>query len=136
MEGRSGPRPEAKDQSYTPSRSTRGRQKPDIPSGHTDVVADLVMPWFLSLNTFSATDNIQVLLKYEATKSLLIYKATPSRGVSSQWGLTTTRRQELAGLVISWMLSRNTFRCLLMPPFPSLLPPFPRPANRRRRLRV
>uniref|UniRef100_A0A8R7PJ07 Uncharacterized protein n=1 Tax=Triticum urartu TaxID=4572 RepID=A0A8R7PJ07_TRIUA len=33
----------------------------------------------------------------------------------------------IAGLVMPWMLSRRTFRCRLAPPFPSPLPPLPRP---------
>ena len=33
----------------------------------------------------------------------------------------------MAGLVIPWMLSRRIFLWRLAPPFPSPLPPFPRP---------
>ncbi|KAG8471483.1 hypothetical protein CXB51_036533 [Gossypium anomalum] len=33
----------------------------------------------------------------------------------------------MAGLVIPWMLSLKTLRCLLAPPFPRPLPPFPLP---------
>ena len=36
-------------------------------------------------------------------------------------------RRRIAGLVMPWMLSRRTFLCLLAPPFPSPLPPLPRP---------
>jgi len=36
-------------------------------------------------------------------------------------------RRRMAGLVIPWMLSRNTFLWRLAPPLPSPLPPFPRP---------
>uniref|UniRef100_A0A913KUS5 Uncharacterized protein n=1 Tax=Schistosoma mansoni TaxID=6183 RepID=A0A913KUS5_SCHMA len=36
-------------------------------------------------------------------------------------------RRRIAGLVIPWMLSRKTLRCLLAPPLPNPLPPLPRP---------
>ena len=43
--------------------------------------------------------------------------------------LTPPRRARrlIAGLVIPWMLSRKIFRWRLAPPFPSPLPPLPRP---------
>ena len=43
--------------------------------------------------------------------------------------LTPPRRASLrmAGLVMPWMLSRSTLRCLLAPPLPRPLPPLPRP---------
>ena len=42
---------------------------------------------------------------------------------------TPPRRASLrmAGLVMPWMLSRSTLRCLLAPPLPKPLPPLPRP---------
>ena len=39
----------------------------------------------------------------------------------------------MAGLVMPWMLSLKTLRCLLAPPFPSPFPPFPRPVGVGRR---
>merc|ERR550519_2658278 len=35
--------------------------------------------------------------------------------------------RRIAGLVMPWMLSRNTLRCLLAPPLPKPLPPLPLP---------
>ena len=36
-------------------------------------------------------------------------------------------KRRIAGFVIPWMLSLSTFLCLLAPPFPNPLPPFPLP---------
>ncbi|KAM6571749.1 hypothetical protein CsatA_015829 [Cannabis sativa] len=36
-------------------------------------------------------------------------------------------KRRIAGLVMPWMLSLRTLRCLLGPPFPKPFPPFPLP---------
>ena len=36
-------------------------------------------------------------------------------------------KRRIAGFVMPWMLSLNTFRCLLAPPLPKPLPPLPLP---------
>lgn len=49
--------------------------------------------------------------------------------MSPEIRFTPPRRanRRIAGLVIPWILSRNTFRWRLAPPFPNPLPPFPLP---------
>src|ERR1041384_673728 len=49
--------------------------------------------------------------------------------MSPEIRLTPPRRarRRMAGLVMPWMLSRNTFLCRLAPPFPRPFPPLPRP---------
>ena len=59
-----------------------------------------------------------------------LHPTSPSQPPNSRLGdaLTNTMvDKQFIEQYNTWMLSLNTFRCLLAPPFPNPLPPLPRP---------
>jgi len=80
------------------------------------------------------------LTDLEDTAGLLVNEArdtldTTTTGETANSGLGNTPdthssvscQSDVRGGVSHWMLSRSTFLCLLAPPLPRPLPPFPRP---------
>ena len=99
-------------------RPSKGPSLEETPSGHNRDLTGLVIPRML--RCYHRITSLQGSPRSRgpiwSTKGLLIAEANRHPSV------------ELAELLIPWMSSRNTFRCLLAPPFPRPLPPFPRPA--------
>lgn len=61
-------------------------------------------------------------LRYAWHHWMLLVASRTGRGVNAY---PRRARRRMAGFVIPWMLSRRILRCLLAPPFPRPLPPFP-----------